>query len=351
MEDKYNGSVRVSSEKKFVYQDSYNRGHVQLPRMVINCLKLSSNAKIAYGVISGHVFEHGKSAFPSIARIAMACNCSMKSAINYVNELVDKGFVEKERRGNRRTNDYFLVDMDKVSHLHVSEMFWRAVNEAYRSVDSCKYDQVYDALHELLDEFDKQGIDFHSIPVTEEKERELISYLINKLNKGGEEVFTPPNKNKKPPVTQAPAEKQGRSLGKELGGTHRHDLADNVEKWSNDKFVQYFYERYIDATGNTHVSARSKHRGIIGRYLKHTEGNKAKVKAYIDAFFQIGYDTPTLEWFGTSGRIGELDTFISTGKKPFYLTAKEKQAKVEQAEQINKGMSAEAFLKRIQQFE
>lgn len=348
---KYTGKIKVSSEKQFVYQDSFNRGHVQLPRMVVNCLCLSDTAKIAYGVISGHVFEHGKSAFPSVSRIALSCNCTKKTAIRYIDELVEKGFIVKERKGNGRTNDYYLVDVDMVAHLHVSEMFWRALNSAYKELDS-DYEALYEAMDNLLKELKDKGVEFKSIPVNEETEEKIKQSLLQAVRKGSDsDMFKPPNRSKEKPEVAVPAESQKeiKKLGKELDGVSRFSLPDDVEKWKNDHFVQYFYEKYIDATGKSHESARSKHRGIMGRIIRSLGNDKLKVKRYIDAFFEIGYEIPTLEWFGTSGRLTELDAYLKKGKKPFYLTARQKKEQIKNAEQQNKGLSAESFLKRIKQ--
>lgn len=353
----YKGQVIVSSEKQFVYHDSENRGHVQLPRMVVHCLKLSGTAKIAYGVISGYVFEHGRQAFPSVSRIAMACNCTKKTAIKYIDELVENGFILKERNGNRRTNTYYLVDVDKIPHLHVSEMFWRAINDVYKEVEVCLYEVVYDKFLEMLEKLEDEGVVFNEIPVDEETEAHIKETLLSRVKKDGDDMFNPPNRGKsKPETSDQPAVKErtknalGGSLKKAgdiLGGTSRYSLPDDVDKWKNDNFVQYFYEQFINTTGNTHEAARSKHRGMIGRIIKNADGNKELVKRRMDAFFQIGYDNQSLEWFCTSGRAAEIDLFLEKGKKPFYITAQEKQEKIETAVQQKSGMSADDFLKRI----
>lgn len=350
---KYKGQIKVSSEKQFVYQDSFNRGHIQLPRMIINCLNLSSTAKIAYGVISGHVYEHGKSAFPSVSRIAMACNCTKKTAIKYINELIKKGFIVKERKGNGRTNDYFLVDVDMVTHLHVSEMFWRAFNAAYKELGA-GYEELFDVMTNMLDDLQKKGVEFKDIPVNAETEEKIKQSLLQAVKKRSDnDMFKPPNLAKERPEAAVPTEtqKESRKLNKQLSGVSRFSLPDDVDKWKNDHFVQYFYEKYIDATGKTHEAARSKHRGIMGRIIRNLGNDKMKVKRYIDAFFEIGYESPTLEWFGTSGRLTELDMYIEEGKKPFYLTSRKKKEQIKNAEQQNKGLSAESFLKRIKQFD
>ncbi|MFF2889510.1 helix-turn-helix domain-containing protein [Paenibacillus sp. NPDC057967] len=353
----HRGRVIVSSEKQFIYRDSENRGHVQLPNMVISCLELSDTAKIAYGVISKYVFENGREAFPAVSRIAMACNCTKKTAIKYIDELCEKGFILKERNGNRRTNTYYLMDVDKVDHLHVSEMFWRAVNDVYKAVEVCHYEEAYESFVKMLDKLKAEGVVFKEIPVCRDTETQIREALLNRVKKDSNYLFYPPIRGKTKPDTERqqalnanPKNALGSSIGKAgnfLGGVSRYNLPDEVDKWKNDHFVTYFYEKYIDTTGNTHEAARSKHRGMIGRIIKNAEGNKEQVKRNIDAFFEMGYDLHTMERFCTSGRAAEIELYIKTGKKPFHITTQDNKSMVEFAVQQNKGMSSEDFLKRI----
>ncbi|PZT53848.1 helix-turn-helix domain-containing protein [Paenibacillus silvae] len=355
--EQYKGQVIVSSEKQFVYRDSENRGHVQLPNMLVSCLELSDTSKIAYGVISKYVFENGREAFPAVSRIAMACNCTKKTAIKYIDELCEKGFILKERNGNRKTNSYYLMDIDKIEHLHVSEMFWRAVNSVYKEVEVCLYEDVYECFIKMLEKLDKEGVIFREIPVDAETESHIRKTLLSKVKMEGDDVLNPPNSGKaKPDIYDHPAIKEGmgtaqgdtvEKAGNLGGGRGRFSLPDDIERWKNDNFVQFFYEKFIDATGRTHESARSKHRGMIGRLLKNVDGNKIRIKLRMDAFFQIGYDNQSLEWFCTSGRAAEIDLFIEQGKKPFYIAAQVKKEMVETTLQTKSGMSAEDFLKRI----
>lgn len=337
----HEGQVVVSSEKRFVYHESVNRGHVQLPRMMIACQHLSATAKLVYGVISGYVFEHGRSAFPSVASIAKDINCSRKTTIKYIDELVDKGFIIKKRHGNRRTNTYYLIDADKVAHLQVSEMFHRALKRVKAEIEGSLYDKAYAVFEAIRDDIDAS--DFREYPVNSETENILKAAILKAVMKESETVLDTLNGKKvpdTPPAVSSPTVHNAQSGG----------LPDDVAMWKNDDFVQYFYEKYLDATGKTHQSARSKHRGMIGRIIKNADGNKERVKHFIDAFFQVGHDRQSLESFCTSGRAAEIDASVKSGKKPDYLVAQEKKGKVEGAEQENKGMSAADFLKRIKQY-
>ncbi|MGQ8871868.1 helix-turn-helix domain-containing protein [Paenibacillus sp. TSA_86.1] len=355
--EQYKGQVIVSSEKQFVYRDSENRGHVQLPNMVVSCLELSDTSKIAYGVISKYVFENGREAFPAVSRIAMACNCTKKTAIKYIDELCEKGFILKERNGNRKTNSYYLMDIDKIDHLHVSEMFWRSVNSVYKEVEVCLYEDIYEGFIKMLEKLKKEGVIFREIPVDAETESHIRETLLSRVKKVGEDVFNPPYGGKaKPDISDKPVAKEvmrnvlGDTVEKSdnfWGGKGRFSLPEDIDRWKNDNFVQYFYEKFIDATDRTHETVRSKHRGIMGRLLKNVDGNKVLMKRRIDAFFQIGYDNQSLEWFSTSGRAAEIDLFVEQGNKPFYIEKQEKKEMIQNTVQTKSGMSAEDFLKRI----
>lgn len=353
----YNGQVIVSNEEQFIYHNSENRGHVQLPRMLVNCLNLSGTAKIAYGVISGYVFEHGRQAFPSVSRIAMACNCSKKTAIKYIDELVNNGFIIKERNGNRKTNTYYIVDIDKIAHLHVSEMFWRAINYVYKEVETCHYEDVHSSLMNFLEKIEGEGIVFNEIPVSRETEEQIKESLLNRVKKNGYNVLEPLKfevKSLETPTNLEVAVKLQNNRDSAAGTmssffseSNRYKLPGNIVSWSNDHFVTYFYDKHIDLTGSTHESNRCKHRITMGRIVKNTGGNKEKVKRHIDAFFEMGYELLTIEWFCALGRTTEIDLFITTGKRPFEVTNHTQKEFVEPAFQEERGMSPDDFLRRI----
>ncbi|GAS81976.1 helix-turn-helix domain-containing protein [Paenibacillus amylolyticus] len=348
--------VILSKERECIYQDSGNRGHIQIPNMVISCLDLSDTSKIAYGVISKYVCENGREAFPAVSRIAMACNCTKKTAIKYIKELCDKKFILKDRNGNRKTNTYYLMSIDKIEHLHVSEMFWRAVNEVYKNVEACLYEEVYKSFMKMLEKIIAEEIVFREIPVNVETESYIRETLLKGIMKDDDGMFKSLNLEKlKPKMYNEPIVKEIK--GNHTNGTIKHGdilmdsnrfvLPDDVEKWNMDNFVQYFYEQFISSTGSTHESARSKHRGMFRRIIDKTNDNKIMVKKRIQAFFQIGYDNQSVEWFCTSGRAVEIDLFITQGKKPFYISTKENKSTTETQLQIKSGMTADDFLKRI----
>lgn len=351
--DDHKGQVIVSSEKQFVYHDSTNRGHVQLPRMLINCLKLSATAKIVYGVISGYVYEQGRKAFPSTSRIAMYAGISKKTAIKYIDELVDKGFILKKRHGNRRTNDYYLLDADKVNHLKVSEMFHSAFKTALQGTPDSGTEGLFILMDEILGSI--EDLDFKEVPVDEKTEQALIATLVREAREDEDKgMFKPPNKSA--PIPEAGVENSGKPLG---GSVKKAGLAvsagitrgqeEDVTLWKTDRFLDHFYGLFARATGRSHEVSKSKHRGMMARFVRNFEDDRPMAKKYIEAFFEIGYDNQSLEMFSTSGRMEELSIYLQTGKKPFYLdnNKKKKPSAAEVPEQSTSYMSPEDFLQRI----
>lgn len=332
--------VVISDEKQFLFRDAYNRGYVQLPRMVASCLFLSPPAKIVYTSISLFVYEHGRSAFPSIHRLAVMTGMTAKSVTKYVKELEDTGFIEKVRRGNGMTNDYYIKELHEVQALYASETLWRVL-EAVAS-DSGNWDCVEDAWRKYLKHANEAGIDLVSVDYTDNV-LDAIKKDLHTIVGGGEpvmfKVLKVVNKTKTAGDVAAPTDKQGWTY------KDRHEA-----EWRLADFKRYFYEKYKERTQMSHVEAEKVHTGILSRVLKQLDGDKTMLKKYIDAFFEIGYDNPSLEVFGTSGRQSEIATYLNTGKKPYYIDSKNRVKSHEQdlkSEPQYHGLDEDEFIKRL----
>jgi hypothetical protein len=156
---------------------------------------------------------------------------------------------------------------------------------------------------------------------------------------------------KKPPVV---ANTQATPVAADKGKLHR--LQRMEDTWGIDDFRQHFYDLYFDATGTQHTNTVTVHRGTMTRILKQLDGDKFAMRKVIEAFFAIGYDNKTVEWFATSGRLAEIMTFIKEGNKPFYLdpnkrsaasTNKKKVQEMREAVQQDEGLDLEALKKRM----
>ncbi|MGG1263786.1 helix-turn-helix domain-containing protein [Brevibacillus laterosporus] len=338
----------LSAEKQFLLRDSFNRGFVQMPRMITACIGLSLQAKGIYNFIANYVYEQGKSAFPSIHRIAIGTGITGKSVVKYIDELVDRGFIIKIRRGRGMTNDYYIVDVDKVRLLHVSEMLWMALNSVQQRSKGKSWDDIYVAWEAILNGLRELKFSVHDLDCSEDSKNKLEEDLIALLEgKKPTMSFVPKNpKNKtRTAVPSIPAPQNVT-----YGQVKSSYLDQPEDTWSVSNFINYFYDKFFETTGLKHSVSKGKHAGIMQRVLKQMDGDsKSELRKYIDAFFNIGYEIKTIEWFGTSCRVGEIRAFLTDGTKPFYLNDKQKikQKEVKEAKQQNQGLSLDALDKLL----
>lgn len=329
----------ISAEKQFLYRDSFNRGFIQLPRMTAACLCLSAQARTVYNAISMFIYEHGRSAFPSIHRIATTCDMSAKSVIKYIKELEDKGFIKKVRRGSRMTNDYYVMDVHEVQSLRISEMIWKVLDGIARDMGEHSWEQIDGAWKKLQSYAKETKTNLTSLECNEEVSNRLRDELMN-IMKGGNptlvHVLRVSNKTKTAGVDKAPINREGKTY------KDRHE-----SEWKTDNFKNYFYEKYRELTGMSHPEVETVHRTIIKRALKQLDGDKFELRKHIDAFFEIGYDNLSLEQFGTSGRMAEIALYMREGKKPFYVGRKTKQQEASKAEQQYLGADEDELLERL----
>lgn len=325
------GYITVSDEKSFIYHQSFNKGHVQVPSMIVSCLGLSNNAKAVYNYISKHVFEKGQSAFPSISRIAYACDCTEKSAITYLDELVEKGFIIRQSLGKGKNNRYHLVDLNEVNLLKVSEMFWRIAVELQHTFS---WKRILKARDVILKALKEEGIRLQDL-IAEDQTKELLKQVFIKLMQEEGEIdlsFLPRNKKflensrkQLESIPKPPTETSKRSS--KIGVNKNHYSVIDVSKWGIPQFREYFYDKYLDATDHPHPRNISKHKGLLQRVINMLDNDKELVKTYIDTFFEIGYEVLTMEYFSTTARIGEIQTYLVNGKKPFFLEKKPRKKK------------------------
>jgi hypothetical protein len=126
----------------------------------------------------------------------------------------------------------------------------------------------------------------------------------------------------------------------------------DINEWNVAMFRQYFYDKYLDRMEMPHPSL-VKHKGMMNNALKALGGDNELLKKHIDAFFEIGYDNLTLDFFCSSARLGEIQTFLASGKKPFYLEKKNQTQAVdryrafEEGQKEQKQKATEEDLKRL----
>lgn len=335
--------ITFSAEKQFLHGDAFNKGFVQLPRMIVKCIGLSSEAKAVYNCLSAYIYEQGRSAFPSVSRLAIEANLTGRSIGKYLSELCELGLIKKHKRGRGRTNDYHLTDLHEIPLLHVSEMLWTALHGAVNSKKGNDWDMAYKALKAIEGAMTRNNIYYSQIGCSDEV-REALQAEIISVMKGG-----------KPTLNFIPNRPQQVRIA-EVGATSKPGVADFESReetsWTTGNLRTYFYRKYERTTGKTHDRVETIHPGIIVRLLKQLDGDKVALRQHIDGFFAIGYENSSIEWFGTSGRFTEIELFLKEGKKPFYLTQKKaterKTQEVREARQERQGLSLDDMKKLME---
>lgn len=320
--------IVLSEEKQFMYHDSFNKGHIQTPSMIENCIGLSNHAKTVYSNILNHVFEKGHYAFPSTYKLAISSGCSVNSVINYVNELVECGLLYKESRGRGKSNHYHLKDVHEVPLLRVSEMFWRCMSKLTIAYGWKKILPGKDKILKFMSDNDYRLQDMETDEGTQAQLMELLKHTL----KGGklEVGLLPKNMKFQKPSTVAPTPTVAEATKDvvteqrtvSLGVKTNHWSQMPSDEWGAEQFKEYYYDKYLDHTGQPHPRNIKRHTGQLRRIIKTMEGKHELLRGYIDNIFLIGYDNVTLDQL-SAHRIGELQSYILSGKKPFYLEKKE----------------------------
>lgn len=356
--------VVLSEEKQFMYHDSFNKGHIQTPSMVENCLGVSNDAKTVYSNILNHVYEKGHYAFPSTYKLAISSGCSVNSVVTYISELVDKGFIYKESRGRGRSNHYHIRDVHEIPLLRVSEMFWKCMSKLTNVYGWKKLLPAKDQILNFMGVNKYRLQDMETDEITQKQLVELLKYVL----KGGKlEVGLLPRNMKfqklVEPVVPAPTPKQEVVEEEQFNATfvtrdpqrtvtlglkNNHWALMSVFDWNVEQFKEYYYDKYLDNTGQPHPRNIKRHTGQLRRITKTMEGKNELLRGYIDTLFQIGYDNVTLDQL-SANRIGEIQAFLLNGKKPFYLEKKEpKKRDVESGvTQTVEAISSEDMLKKM----
>lgn len=337
------GQVITSTEKQFLYHDSFNRGTVEVPSMVQACIGLSSQAKDVYANIYRHVFERGKSAFPSVYLLAMQCGCSVNSVTNYIQELHDKGLIEKVSQGRGKSNLYYIRDLHEVNLLHVSEMLYIIMHE----LKGYGWDKLVQARNKMLKFMDKEGYSIEGVVVSDESKQMLKHLLITIMEGGALEVGLLPKNVKYIPKTEVVEQEPQVSKTQDdfkpkrttaLAGINKnHWRIKEVDDWEVAQFKEYYYDKYLDTLGHVHPRNERKHAGMIRRVLKNLEGDRHALKKYIDAVFEIGYDNLSLDLFSSSHRLSEIQSYIANGTKPFYIEKNKSRDKTADVVPVNQG--------------
>lgn len=343
----------MSEENSFIFHESFNKGHVRTPTMVNNCIGLSNNAKAVYASILNHVFERGHAAFPSIYRLAIACSCSVNSVTSYVNELTEKGLIDKIPQGRGRSNVYFIRDCIDVPLLKISEILWKVMSDLTKLYS---WKNILSSKEDIIKYMNKNKYKLHHVVIDDKTATEFNELFLHVLKGGKLDVGLLPRNAKfqqKQEVTKevtvpnkvkSTDKSSNTSRSVKYGMDTNHWKMKDVSEWKVPQFKDYYYDLYFDVVGQPHPKNKAKHTGLVRRVLKNLNNDNALLKQYIDKSFEIEYENRTLDYFSSSNRLGEIQTYISTGQKPFYIRRKpSKQEDIIPEEKKTKMASKDLF--------
>lgn len=93
-----------------VKNEALRRGFTQIPNYVLKDSTLSFGARLTYTMLLSYAWQEG-SCFPGQGRIAEDLGVSRQSANGFLQELRKAGYIDWERRGQGKTNVYYILDV------------------------------------------------------------------------------------------------------------------------------------------------------------------------------------------------------------------------------------------------
>lgn len=114
--DKDDVTLTPDEEAFLAYRDAWRQeleqnwsgGYAQMPNEVRHDPTISAKAKILYEQLLSYMWFKSDRCWPSQATLAEATGYSRRTVIRALNELYERGYIEKWRRGLGNTNYYFI---------------------------------------------------------------------------------------------------------------------------------------------------------------------------------------------------------------------------------------------------
>ncbi len=105
------GDIAKQRVERIVFESELMKaGFAAFPYKVLKDIKLSAGARLTYAVLLMYGWQEG-SAFPKQDTMAKDLGCSVRQAQRYLQELVDRGFIEIKREDKRFGNTYIIKDV------------------------------------------------------------------------------------------------------------------------------------------------------------------------------------------------------------------------------------------------
>lgn len=83
------------------------KGFTQVPNFVLESKEISTGGKLTYAMLLKYAWQN-EFCFPGQERLGEDMGVTLPSANRYLKELESKGFIRVKRRGQGKTNKYFL---------------------------------------------------------------------------------------------------------------------------------------------------------------------------------------------------------------------------------------------------
>jgi len=93
-----------------VKNEALRHGFTQIPNYVLKDSTLSFGARLTYTMLLSYAWQEG-SCFPGQGRIAEDLGVSRQSVNGFLRELRRAGYIDWERRGQGKTNVYYILDV------------------------------------------------------------------------------------------------------------------------------------------------------------------------------------------------------------------------------------------------
>jgi hypothetical protein len=343
------GEFRVElcdQQESFMMHYGENKGFSMIPNKVTDCMFLSLGAKQLYTCLKAYAWEK-QECHPSQATLRGKLRCSRQTLLNYLKELVDKGFIIIEKGSANSVDTYHLIELHRIPMLRHSEMvhslkpvgteqvdeFYRAVAEyektdLYKSLNSCTKPEHY--MTTLAQWFS----DFASSEQMESEE--LVEEPL---------PAEPPRRqlNVKPSKSQevdkvADVDKVSKPKKKKV------DLNDPVLTWNCHYFMKYFEQLYVAKYKTPYFTERWDLRSLSVAIEK--RGNNELLKAMMDIYFEHGeaFSKHYVSGFCGTYVQNSITAFMTTGK--FYTRFDDKGEEPDEPVQSDEDDDLMNFLRK-----
>ncbi|MGA4519174.1 hypothetical protein ACPA0F_18110 [Solibacillus silvestris] len=354
----------ASSEDEFIYQSGVNRGHVQIPLKIVNCLLITSSERHLYDLLRGFMYGEKRSCFPSIEVLLGLSGWSRTTFKKHLAGLIKADLVDYTVREGT-TNLYILKEVHKSTTIVHSEMlhqireelFGRMAGRFYSLKDNYMESKLYikirDAVNpleyydELKSWFAAGG--FVNLPQQEEKNEPTIEETPKSPSI---EQSPAPNKNNLLIKMAANAKKMTAITGdeelkkvadpdkevkKKKSKASDYKLL-SLEEWNIHHFFRYFEDTYVEKLNfpmAVHKGDLAQLRALLERY------KNENLKSRIELFFESKHFekvTKNIYSFSSAFTQSKIDKLLNFDSSNSYMSNEHGQLDDDEQKQMAQWM-------------